>query len=74
MTPQKVDLRAPIVSSVIGPPPIVVNVHVTPQADHVVGGVPASSTRLESYVLFSALPEELQQRVKSAVQVLISAM
>jgi len=42
--------------------------------DHFVGGVPEASQKGEVYVLLSALPRELQERVKTAVQALISGM
>jgi len=42
--------------------------------DHFAGGVPQSSQKGEVYVLLSALPREIQERVKTAVQSLISGM
>lgn len=39
----------------------------------VVGGVSQGMTKIEMYVLLSALPSELQERVKLAVQALITA-
>jgi hypothetical protein len=37
-----------------------------------VGGVAQSVSKIETYVLLSALPVELQERVKTAVQALIA--
>jgi len=41
--------------------------------DSIVGGVPAASGRIETYVLLSALPEEIRKRVETAIQMLIAA-
>lgn len=57
-----------------GPPPLVINVVTRPKAMEFVGGVPETSTKMESYVLFSALPEELRARVKTAVEALQAGM
>jgi len=70
----KVDLYQPIESSRIGPPPLVVRAIVTPNQDMIAGGVPIASRKAEDYVLLSALPKELQERVKVAVQAIISGM
>lgn len=70
--PQRVDIYQPIVSSKVGPPPIALRIGVTPNVSEVAGGVPQSTMRVETYVLLSALPSELQERVKVAVQVLIA--
>lgn len=72
MTAQKVDLYQPIINSRIGPAPLALRVGVTPNLDNVVGGVPQGVTRIETYVLLSALPTEMQERVKLAVQALIA--
>lgn len=68
------DLYQPIHSSRSGTPPVIVNAVVTAQNDYVMGGVPQSSTKTVHYVLLSALPKELQDRVVTAVQALISGM
>jgi hypothetical protein len=70
--PQKVDLYQPIAASRVGPPPLALRVAVTPNVDSFVGGVPQSTQRVETYVLLSALPQELQERVKLAVQALLA--
>jgi hypothetical protein len=58
----------------IGPPPVVLRVVVTPNNAELAGGVPMSPTRGETYVLMSALPEELRRRVELAVQARIAGM
>lgn len=72
--PQRVDLYAPMEAARVGPPPLVLRVIVTPNADSVVGGVPMANRRAEPYVLLSALPDELRQRVELAVQARLQAM
>lgn len=72
MAAQKVDLYQPIVNSRVGPPPLALRVGVTPNANSIVGGVPQGVSKIETYVLLSALPSELQERVKLAVQALIA--
>lgn len=70
----KVDLYQPVVSSRLGPAPLVIRAIVTNNAAYIGGGVPQTATTAEDYVLLSALPKELQERVKVAVQALISGM
>lgn len=72
MALQHVDLYQPIQASRVGPPPIALRIAVTPNLDQVVGGVPQGVTRIETYVLLSALPTSMQERVKLAIQALIS--
>lgn len=69
---QDVDLYQPIVATRVGPPPIALRVVTRPSDASFVGGVPQSSTKNEVYVLLSALPEEIQARVRTAIQVLIA--
>jgi hypothetical protein len=69
---QKANLYQPIHADRLGPAPLVIKAIVTPQADHMVGGVPSTTARIEPYVLLSALPLELRQRVELAVQTLIA--
>lgn len=68
----KVDLYQPIVSSRIGPPPVALRVGVTPNVGMTESGPQHGISRIETYVLLSALPTELQERVKLAVQALIT--
>lgn len=64
----------PVVAAKQGPPPLVINIVTTPRTMEFVGGVPASATKTESYVMFSALPQELQTRVKLAIEALQTAI
>ena len=74
MSDNKADLFQPIYATRTGPSPIVVRAVVRTNNDYVVGGMPEAQLKAESYVLLSALPKELQERVKTAVQALISGM
>lgn len=69
---QKVNLYQPLMADRVGPAPLVLRAAVTPNTDSVMGGVPISTTKVEAYVLLSALPQELRQRVELAVQALLS--
>lgn len=68
------DLYQPVYSTRTGPAPLVVRAVVTPNQDYVAGGMPSTSQRVENYVLLSALPAELQERIRTAVQALMSGM
>jgi len=70
--PQRVDLYQPLINTRVGPPPVALRVGTTPNVNSVVGGVPQGITKIETYVLLSALPTEMQERVKLAVQVLLA--
>lgn len=74
MNNNTVDLYQTIVSDKRGPAPLVINVLTTPNTMEYTEGVPSTSTRKESYVLYSALPDELKARVKTAVEALITGM
>jgi len=54
-------------------PPLVMALQ-TSTRNEIAGGVPMTGTRVEHYVLLSALPEELRQRVVTAVQALQAGM
>lgn len=69
---QTADLYQPIVASRVGPAPIALRVGVTPQPMEMEGGTSGSKMQVETYVLLSALPFELQERVKLAIQALIA--
>lgn len=71
---QKVDLYSPIMSLHKGIPPLVLRIGVQHADTYTVGGPVSSPVRAESYVLLSALPEELRRRVETAVQTIISGM
>lgn len=70
----KVDIRFPVESSHVGPAPLVIRAIVTPTNDMIVGGVPSDPRVAEDYVLLSALPQELQGRIRNAVEVIISSI
>jgi len=69
--PQRVELYQPMMAARPGPAPLVLRVGVSSNTS-ISEGVPAASTRVEAYVLLSALPVELRQRVELAVQMLVS--
>jgi hypothetical protein len=71
---QKVDLYQPILHATGTRVPLTLRVSVHANTEMVEGGVPATSLKNENYVLLSALPKELQQRVVTAVQALIAGM
>ena len=71
---QKVDLFQPMISSRVGHPPLVLNVGVQRSSSETFGGPVEGAVKAEYYVLLSALPEELRERVKTAVQALLSSM
>lgn len=69
----KADLYKPVVASTVGPAPLVIRAVITPSND-LMQGASMASTRGESYVLLSALPQELQERVKTAVQMMLGGI
>ena len=72
MTVQKVDLYQPIAAARPGAPPLVLRIATAPRVEEMVGGPISNPVKIENYVLLSALPEELRQRVTTAVQALLS--
>ena len=70
---QKVNPFKPLVSTVISPAPVTLHMLVTPNTDSFVGGVPQSAAKVEVYVLLSALPREMQERIKLALQAIATA-
>lgn len=70
---QKADPYKPILSSNNGKAPLVLRLVVN-RNDHFMEGVPGDSFKQETYVLLSALPLELRNRVELAVQTLKSAL
>lgn len=54
-----------------GPAPLALRVGVQSQVS-ISEGVPSGGVKVETYVLLSALPEELRKRVELAVQALIA--
>jgi len=71
---QKVDLYEPIVHNKPGVPPLTLRVGVTVINGFVEGGAPSMNLKPETYVLISALPRELQQRVLASIQTIIAGM
>ena len=69
---QKVDLYQPMISNRVGAPPLVLNVGVQRSSAEVMGGPVENALRAEHYVLLSALLDELRERVKTAVQAILS--
>lgn len=74
MNVQQVDLYKPIANTRIGPPPMTLRISTTPNVNYMANGVPQNATKVETYVLLSVLPTELQERVKLAVQALLSSI
>ena len=72
MAAQRVDLYQPMLAVRPGPAPVELRVGVMPNQGLMEGGAPAGASKIETYVLLSALPTELQERVKLAVQALIA--
>lgn len=72
-THQKIDLYQPIAASRVGRPPLVLKVVVTDNQS-LGEGVPVGTLRNEVYVLLSALPEEIRQRVVVAINMLQSGI
>ena len=68
------NIYEPVTSDRQGSPPLVINVITKPRAMEFMGGVPATAFKQESYVLFSALPDELRERVRTAIQALQAGM
>jgi hypothetical protein len=69
--PQRVDLYQPMIAVRPGPQPLAIRVGV-PNGTSISEGVPSGQLKIESYILLSALPEELRRRVELAVQALLA--
>jgi hypothetical protein len=70
----KADLYQAVFASKVGLPPLVIRAVITDNNNYIVGGMPQSQARVENYILLSALPTELQDRVKTSIQTLIAGM
>jgi hypothetical protein len=70
---QKVDLFKPIMSIHPAPAPIALKIAVMPEALFTQGGSLTHKPQPELFVRISCLPEELQMRVKSALDMLVAA-
>jgi len=71
---QRADLYLPIESNRVGPAPVVIRTIITPVHEMVAGGMPSTSRKYEDYVLLSALPKEIQERIRVAVQAIVNGM
>ena len=74
MQENSADLFQPVRAKHVGPSPVVVRAIVLDNNSSIVGGVPQAAYKAENYILLSALPKELQERVRTAVQAIISGM
>lgn len=72
MGQQQVNLYQPMIANQGGPAPLALRVGV-PNHNSISEGVPTGGLRVETYVLLSALPDELKRRVELAIQMLIAA-
>lgn len=70
----KVNLYQPFEADRVGPPPVALRVVVTPTEHRLVEGTSQSTRQAATYVLLSALPDELRRRVEIAVQTLVQGM
>lgn len=68
---QRVDLYQPLFADKTGPAPLVLRVGVSNPVTVTEGPI-STSLRAETYILLSALPIELRQRVELAIQVLVA--
>lgn len=71
---QNIDLYQPLIHDRQTPAPLTLRVGISTLNGYVEGGSPSAYLKPEIYVLLSALPTELQERVKTAVQAIISGM
>lgn len=71
---QKIDLYQPVMHDARTPVPLTLRISAYANSGFVEGGTPERILKNETYVLLSALPKELQQRVATAVQALIAGM
>ena len=68
---RRVDLYQPMIADKAGLPPLTLRVGVI-SATSISEGVPSGQARAETYVLLSALPEDLRRRVELACQAIIA--
>ena len=69
----KIDLSQPLEAVAGQAAPMILRIVTRPRRDEMVGGVPATNAKVAEYVLYSALPEEIKQRVKLAVEAIMAA-
>ena len=72
MPVQLVDLDATIIAKRKGPAPIVFHVGVRPIDTMTVNGPVVSALKNEAYVLLSSLPDDIRNRVITAIQALVA--
>jgi hypothetical protein len=70
MKMQRIDLYQPMVHVRVGTPPLAVTVAVNRSSSETVGGPVEGAYRPETYILLSALPDELRERVRTAIEML----
>ena len=70
----KANIYQPIHAEHVGPAPLVIRTIITPSNAMLVGGVPSDPRIAEDYVCVSALPQELQRRIQTAIESIIAAM
>lgn len=68
------NIYQPIYANQAGPTPLVIRTIVTPEPMMLVGGVPSDPRKVEDYVCLSALPAELQFRIKTALESIVAGM
>lgn len=71
---QVANLFEPINAAHRGEPPLTIRTIILPREYYTAEGAIQQSSRVETYVLFSALPEELRARVATAIQALASGV
>jgi len=71
---QRIDLYQPMIHTRVSTPPLFINVGINRNGTETVEGPVEGVIKPETYVLLSALPDELKERVKTAIQALLSSM
>ena len=71
---QRVNLFEPLEATHVGPAPYVIRTVVTTTNSYVAGGMPTEAKKIEDYVLLSSLPKELQERVRTSIQTMLSSI
>ena len=71
---QYVNLFEPLLAHRKGPAPVFINVGVQAVDMYTESGTIAAPVTSETYVKLSSLPPELRERVKTAVQAILSGM
>lgn len=74
MNDNAVNLNTLIKSANPAPAPVLINVEIPSKTIYTQGGSAMDGTKIETYVRFSALPDELRARVFTAVEALKAGM